>query len=134
MTRQRRAILSAFERAGRPLSPREVETAVREGGETSINLATVYRNLKSMTEAGQIVAVEVLGQAGRYEVAGLGHHHHFHCSRCDRVFDLPACPSNTLHHLAPKGFEVEDHEVQLTGRCDACRRASGSKSKRSRVV
>ena len=120
MTRQRRAIFDAFEEAQRPLSPGEIESAVNAAGATDINLATVYRNLKSMTEGGQLSTVEVLGQPNRYELAGLGHHHHFHCNTCDRVFDLPACPPRLLKDLAPPGFAVHDHELQLSGECASC--------------
>lgn len=121
MTRQRRAILAAFEREQRPLSPAEIEDAVRAEGATDVNLATVYRNLKVMVEGGQLTPVEVLGQPGRYELAGLGHHHHFLCESCDRVFDLPACPPKFLKDLAPEGFEVSGHELQLMGQCAGCR-------------
>ncbi|MCA8955237.1 MAG: transcriptional repressor [Planctomycetes bacterium] len=121
MTRQRRAILTAFEATQRPLSPVEVADAVRDAGDTGINLATVYRNIRSMVDAGQLTAVRVLGQPARYEPAGLGHHHHFHCDGCDRVFDLPPCPSTLLRGLAPPGFAVSGHELQLTGQCPECR-------------
>jgi Fur family ferric uptake transcriptional regulator len=38
-----------------------------------------------------------------YEVAGHGHHHHFQCTVCQRVFDVHACPGN-LASLRQRDF------------------------------
>lgn len=119
MTKQRRAILGALEAAGRPLSPQEL-TDLAAADVASLNLATVYRNLKALCASGHVRTVELVGRPARYELAGLGHHHHFLCTTCDRVFDLPACGMHAAHDLAPEGFEVTHHEIQLSGRCRDC--------------
>ena len=85
-----------------------------------INLATVYRNLKLLAEQGEIIAVDCVGRPARYELAGLAHHHHFLCEACDRLFDLEGCQAAVIERLAPAGFEVRQHHVQLTGRCRDC--------------
>jgi hypothetical protein len=59
------------------------------------------------------------GEVARYELAGGGHHHHFQCLSCQRVFEVEACPGN-LASLAPPGFTVEDHDLTLYGRCNEC--------------
>lgn len=119
MTRQRRAILDALKQCTRPLSPQEIADAA--GADVaSLNLATVYRNLKTLTESGEIATVELVGRPARYELAGLDHHHHFLCEACDRVFDLPTCGMGDLGRIAPEGFEVTHHEIQLFGRCEEC--------------
>lgn len=118
-TRQRAAIAAALERAGRPLSPAELLDEAREDVE-SLSLQTVYRALKGLTDEGRIRAVEIPGQAARYEVAGLAHHHHFKCDCCGRVFDIPGpCPREIVQNL-PKGFTVRDHDVTLFGHCADC--------------
>jgi Fur family ferric uptake transcriptional regulator len=55
----------------------------------------------------------------RFEMSGGGHHHHFQCRRCQRVFEVDACPGN-LAALAPAGFTVEDHDLTLYGSCRDC--------------
>lgn len=118
-TRQREAILEALRSAARPLGPDEI--AARAGEQVEkLNLATVYRNLKWMAGAKQVVAVECVGQAPRYEIAGLEHHHHFLCEVCDRLFDLPGCLAEELDRHVPDGFEVSQHHIQLAGRCGDC--------------
>ena len=118
MTRQRRAILAAFEDTRRPLSAVEIH-AYAQDSVKDINLATVYRNIKGLLESEVIVAVEVPGQPPRYEPSDLKHHHHFLCRVCDRVFDLPGCPG-ALESLAPPGFVVTDHDLMLAGNCKSC--------------
>ncbi len=119
-TRQRQAIRDCFEREHRPLSPQEV-LHLTQRALPKLGLATVYRTLKSLVNDGQLMVVEVPGEPHRYELAGLGHHHHFHCRSCNRVFDVPGCGLQEKLTKLPTGFEVEDHEVWLTGLCNACK-------------
>jgi Fur family ferric uptake transcriptional regulator len=117
-TRQRDAIREAIGIAGRPLSPLEV-LALAQAQVPGLSLATVYRNLKLLLEAEQIKVVSLPGETARYEPAGHAHHHHFKCTRCERVFDVHRCPGE-LRQLAPRGFVVEHHEITLYGRCSTC--------------
>lgn len=117
-TRQRMAIRQAIEAAGRPLSPQEVREAA-QAQVPRLSLATVYRNLKLLQEAAEIAAVSLPGDSPRYEAGRHGHHHHFQCTACERVFDVHACPGN-LAAMAPQGFVVDHHELTLYGRCADC--------------
>ncbi len=117
-TRQRHAIRQALNAAGRPLLAPEVLEAARTQVE-GLGLATVYRNLKQMVEDEELSLVLLPGENPRYEAADRGHHHHFQCTVCQRVFDVHACPGD-LARLAPVGFTVESHELTLYGRCADC--------------
>lgn len=121
-TRQREAIRAALSATARPLSPQELLDAAQAHA-PGLGLATVYRNLKALQDAGEIVAVPLPGQVARYELAGHGHHHHFHCTACDRVYEVHACPGD-MKRLAPRGFEVQAHELTLIGLCRDCRRGA----------
>ena len=119
-TRQRAAIDSALRKARRPLSPRELLEATRSSVRT-IGLATVYRTLKLLVAEGTVHPINLPGDAPRYEASSLAHHHHFQCTRCNRVYDIQGCPGD-LRRLAPRGFTVEHHDVTLYGRCSDCGR------------
>jgi Fur family ferric uptake transcriptional regulator len=119
-TRQRNAIRNAIESAGRPLTPEEILVAARTKV-ARLGLATVYRNLKLLLAEGAVAAITLSGDSPRYEAARAGHHHHFQCTTCRRVFDMKGCPGD-LRRLAPRGFRVEHHEVTLYGRCSDCGR------------
>ncbi|NJM32893.1 MAG: transcriptional repressor [Limnobacter sp.] len=118
LTRQRQAIWQVIADAGRPLSPQEV-LALAHVQMPNLGIATVYRNLKALMQSGEVRSVELPGISPRFEVLSQGHHHHFQCTSCERVFDVPACPGN-LADLAPKGFVVEAHSITLYGRCNDC--------------
>ncbi|MEP6504595.1 MAG: transcriptional repressor [Betaproteobacteria bacterium] len=126
-TRQNTAIREAIEAAGRPLSPTEVLDEARRHV-AALGLATVYRNLKALVDAGAIQVVTLPGEVARYEVAQRGHHHHFRCDACQKVFDVHQCPGD-LAGLAPPGFVVDRHEITLYGTCSDCARAPAPKKK-----
>jgi Fur family transcriptional regulator, ferric uptake regulator len=128
-TRQRSAIRAAIERAQRPLLPQEV-LAAAQAEVPGLGIATVYRNLKALLDEGAIQLVSLPGENPRYETLGHGHHHHFQCTACDRVFDVHACPGD-LSRLAPAGFTVEDHELTLYGRCRDCQPAKPARQRPS---
>lgn len=117
-TRQRKAIRQAFQEAGHPLSPKELLAAARRHVK-GLGIATVYRNIRRLEDEGWLEAVELPGEPARYEVAGKGHHHHFHCRKCDRVFEVEGCPGH-LGEVTPPGFQLESHEFVLYGLCDRC--------------
>jgi Fur family ferric uptake transcriptional regulator len=119
-TKQRDALAQILARAERPLSVAELLEAAskRSGG---LGVATVYRAVNALLDAGEIETVEIPGEPVRYERANKDHHHHFQCQRCERVFDLAGCFDN-LRRLAPPKFKVRSHAVTLYGLCSSCAR------------
>jgi Fe2+ or Zn2+ uptake regulation protein len=85
-----------------------------------VSLATVYRNLRQLVQAGLVV--ERVGAGGSRFDGNLSEHHHFTCLTCRRVFDIaePEGRARALRIAAGAGFEVSHHRVELYGRCAAC--------------
>jgi Fur family transcriptional regulator, ferric uptake regulator len=143
-TRQKQAVLQALAGSGLSLAPAEILALAREQVPT-LNLSTVYRQLRALHEEAQVVRVDLPGQAARFEALCLGpqatshaagarakgehgqhteqhhdhHHHHFHCTACDRVFPIHGCPQG-IERLAPQGFRIQQHELTLRGLCRDC--------------
>ena len=138
-TRQRQAVLEALAGSGRTLSPPEI-LALAQVQAPGLNLSTVYRQVKSLEEAGDVLKVQLPGQPARFEApcghaasspqsapahhhdeapAQAHHHHHFHCLSCDQVVPIHGCPG-PMQDLAPQGFVVERHDLVLHGRCAHC--------------
>lgn len=117
-TKQREALQEVLARSGRPLSVAELLNAASKkvGG---LGVATVYRTVAALLEAGSIEPVEIPGEPVRYELADKGHHHHFQCQKCEKVFDIAGCLEN-LRKLVPPKFRVSDHAVTLYGLCGTC--------------
>jgi Fur family ferric uptake transcriptional regulator len=119
-TKQRDALVSVLERAERPLSVAELLEAASKRIE-GLGVATVYRAVAALLDDGRIDAVEIPGEPTRYERSDKGHHHHFQCEKCDRVFDIAGCLDN-LRKLVPPKFRVKQHSVMLYGLCATCSR------------
>ena len=119
-SKQRDALHEILECSERPLSVDELLEAAskRVGG---LGVATVYRAIGALLDSGWIEAVEIPGEPARYERSDKGHHHHFQCEACERVFDVAGCLEN-LRRLAPPKFRVKEHAVTLYGLCAACAR------------
>lgn len=117
-TKQRAAILEAFEHSDRPLQVEEAHSYAREQVD-SLSISTVYRALRALVDEGKVIPVIIPGEATRYELSGKGHHHHFFCRGCERTFELEGCVKG-LRSLAPGGFSIEDHHITIFGRCKDC--------------
>ena len=118
-TKQKDAIRSAFTRANRPLSPEET-LLLAQAEVSGLSIATVYRNIGALVEEHWLMPVELPGEARRYEVAGKGHHHHFRCDGCGKVFELEGCAVQLKPKL-PRGFRANGHEFLIYGHCAECR-------------
>ncbi len=130
-TQQRDAIRKALLNARRPLSIHEVfELAQSEVA--GLGIATVYRNLKALQVEGWIVQVDLPGQPSRWEIAPEGHHHHFLCRTCDKLYEIHACPQG-LMRLLPQGYTLEEHDILLRGQCDDCTENANSTSNHKRL-
>lgn len=144
-TRQRQAVLDALAGSGRTLSPPDILSLAQRQA-PRLNLSTVYRQIKVLEEAGEVVRVQLPGLPARFEarcgqpaeatVAGAmpdehghhphahdHHHHHFHCLSCDQVVPIHGCPG-PMDDLAPAGCLVERHDLVLHGRCARCAAAT----------
>lgn len=117
-TTQRRAIEKVFRLHDRPLSVAEVLNYGCKFVE-SLNQSTVYRNLKLLNNQGWLKRISHPSLGTMYERTGKGHHHHFHCRECKRVFELPGCALKK-EGAVPDGFVVEEHEIYLFGVCPSC--------------
>lgn len=118
-TRQRDVIARILDGAEGPLAVGDVLERAQAAA-PGVGIATVYRTLKLLCGQGRIHPVTLDGET-RYEASGRGHHHHFSCTACGRVFTLHSCPltlpSGTVY---PGGFVVEAHEITLYGKCPEC--------------
>ncbi len=134
-TKQKDAIREVFRAAGRPLTPNEAQAlAIRQI--PRLGIATVYRAVKEMSEAGELARVAIPDEAVRYEPAqacGCGEqtcahpepqaagHAHFLCRVCRQVFCLEPQESRPK---TPKGFVVEAVVTTVHGVCGGCKGGS----------
>ncbi len=86
-----------------------------------ISRGTVYRNLHAMASNGEIMSVDLVPYAGRYDRKTQPHHHVI-CEVCGSVCDAPleyeSFRDKELEELT--GFKVRKHEVIFRGVCAKC--------------
>ncbi len=118
-TSQGSAIKKVIRDANGPLRPLEIlELASRVV--PTLGIATVYRQLRRLQDAGEVRAVDLGVNDVRYEPTDRGHHHHFLCSECEEAFDIHGCAEG-ISEMVPPGFTIQNHEITLYGQCDECR-------------
>ena len=119
-TQQREAILQVIAEAPGPLSVPEIHEKATQKLD-SLGIATVYRTLKLLQENEQIQTVILPSGESRFESSDHGHHEHFQCRTCTRVFDVHTCSlPKTRGATLPGGFVIEDHEITFYGTCPDC--------------
>ena len=123
-TAQRSLILDVVLHAQEHLTAEDVHARARDI-DSSLGLATVYRNLKLMEEAGLVVSHNYEQAVTRYEILNDDEHHdHLICERCGAVMEVLDQGIELLQkRLAERhGFELSGHRMYLYGLCPECRR------------
>lgn len=90
----------------------------------SVALATVYRTLDLMVEAGVLRRLG-FDQQAHYEVAiGQARHEHLVCETCGRVLEFrdPELDAQLAQAGADLGFQAHRHQLLIWGRCAPCQR------------
>ncbi|MFH0724793.1 MAG: transcriptional repressor [Pseudomonadota bacterium] len=120
MTRQRKVILEELNKLMDHPSAEEVYDAVRKRL-PRISLGTVYRNLETLSELGEITKLEFGGTIKRFD-PNPEEHYHIRCSLCDRVVDAPMAQLSDIEDRLSKKteFKIIGHRLEFYGLCPAC--------------
>src|SRR5210317_2082680 len=86
MTNQREIILQELQKSRKHLSADELYERVKKIM-PRISLATVYRNLETLSEAGVIGKLEISGRQKRFDF-DVSDHDHIYCVQCHRVDNI----------------------------------------------
>ncbi len=121
MTSQREIILEELRKLKSHPTADELYLVVKQRL-PRISIATVYRNLEKMSEAGIIKKLEYSGRQKRFDAA-THPHYHIHCIRCGRIADVKTIPGRRLNSMISdaSGYEVIDDQVEFSGICPECR-------------
>lgn len=119
-TRQRDAILEYVSRSEDHPTAAQVYTEVRKVL-PRIGFATVYRNLRVLSEDGQLQELR-LGDVTQYD-RRTERHDHVICRTCGRLTDvtLPHAEEAIEAAATQTGYQIERHHTELVGLCPSCR-------------
>jgi len=120
MTHQREIILSEIKKCSTHPTADELYERIKKKL-PRISLATVYRNLEIMSEAGLIKKLEISGRQKRFDW-DLHQHDHIYCMECHRVDNIDlgrkkqiALPTDEHH-----GYQVSGCRIEFYGICPEC--------------
>ncbi len=121
-TRQREVILDEFLRCASHPSTEELYLRLRKK-HPGIGYATVHRALKLFAECGIAEERNFGDGQTRYESrSGEDHHDHLVCLGCGAIieFEDPRIEELQAKVAEQHGFLIENHRLELYGRCGKC--------------
>lgn len=91
-----------------------------------VGLATVYRVLAQLEQAGIVRRSSFDAGKAVYELDDGPHHDHLVCVRCGQVDEFvdEAIEARQQAVASARGFELTEHRLALFGLCAGCRTAS----------
>lgn len=120
MTNQREIILHELKNSKRHLSADELYDIVKKIM-PRISLATVYRNLEILSEAGLIGKLEISGRQKRFDY-DVSDHDHIYCVVCHKVdnLNIERKSVDSAQLGAAAGYSITGYRVEIIGICPEC--------------
>lgn len=123
VTRPREEIAGVLRRERRFLSAADIHARLSRA-RARVALSTVYRTLEYLHGKGEITErVDAAGEASYMFCEPQRHHHHAICRTCGKVEDVDCTAVDSFARELRKlhGFTLDDHAMEFSGRCRACR-------------
>jgi len=121
MTPQRMAVLKTMVMSDEHLSADQIYRQVRADF-TMTSLATVYKTMAMLKEAGEVFELGPGGDGKRYDVSRPYPHPHLICLTCGRTVDPEISFDEAFLQEAVKvsGYRITSYRFELFGICPAC--------------
>lgn len=120
-TRQRIAVAEAMASVDDFRSAKEIHELLGTRGDP-VGLATVYRTLQRLAEAGELDVLRTQDGEALYRRCSDTHHHHLVCRSCGRTVEVegPAVERWTRTIAAEHSFSDVSHSLEIFGTCVSC--------------
>lgn len=118
ITEQKQIILEAFKKGYHPTAEELLEKIQKS--HPNFSRATLYRNLATFVENGDLIKVSIKNSVDRYEL-NIGSHYHLVCEHCGKLqnLDMPSplsCPPKLLD------YDVNYLDLIFYGVCPKCQK------------
>lgn len=102
----------------------ELYTILKDTAGATVSLATVYRNLGQLADAGMILRIPVSDSPDRFD-GTISPHHHMRCDKCGRVTDIPAdaVPEICSRAAQATGLHITGCSILFHGICCDCKQS-----------
>lgn len=129
MTNQREIILRELIKSKEHLTADELYDIVKKVM-PRISLATVYRNLEILSEAGLIGKLEISGRQKRFDY-DVSDHDHIYCAICHRVdnLNIERKSLDTEQLGAAAGYSITGCRLEIIGICPECQEKENNMEK-----
>lgn len=119
-TLQRRLVLETVRRMRNHPTAEEIYLAIAAENPL-VSKATVYRNLKLLSEQGESLRIPIPDGADRFDFHVVPHYH-LKCRVCNQVFDVDLPYQKNLCDRVSnaQGFQIESHQILFVGVCPNC--------------
>jgi Fur family ferric uptake transcriptional regulator len=123
-TWQKDAVKHALSEAIGFVSAQQLHLVLRNHGST-IGLATVYRALADLAEAGDADALQSKDGELHYRACTNAHHHHLICRDCGKTVEIEADRVESWADEVAKehGFAQPSHTIDIFGTCSDCQKS-----------
>jgi Fe2+ or Zn2+ uptake regulation protein len=116
----RLAILQFMHEQETPVTAEDIGIGL---GDIEYDRATLFRSLKTFSEAGILSMIDLGEGFNRYEKNCELHHHHHHiiCTSCKKIEIVPFCiPDQFKKFLQGCGYRNVSHRMDFSGICKSC--------------
>ena len=120
-TRQRLAVVEAMASFDDFRSAQEIHELMAQRG-APVGLATVYRTLQKLADAGDVDLLRTEGGETIYRRCSDSHHHHLVCRSCGATVEVegPTVERWTRAIAEEHGYADVSHSLEIFGTCPAC--------------
>jgi Fur family transcriptional regulator, ferric uptake regulator len=120
-TRQRLAVAEVLATFTDFRSAQEIHDLLERRGD-SVGLATVYRTLQKLADAGEVDMLRTEDGEAIYRRCSDAHHHHLVCRSCGATIEVegPAVERWTRAIAAEHGYSEVSHTLEIFGTCPDC--------------
>lgn len=120
-TRQRTAVDEVLSDTTAFSTAAQIHAALEERGDR-VGMATVYRTLQRMSDAGALDAIRTDDGEMAYRRCSRSHHHHLVCRSCGLVVEVTGPPVEAwaARVAAEHGFTGVRHSLEIFGQCAGC--------------
>lgn len=120
-TKQRLAVAKVLDAFDDFRTAQEIHALLASQGD-NVGLATVYRTLQLLADAGEVDVLRTEDGEAAYRRCSDTHHHHLVCRTCGATVEVegPAVERWTKAIAAEHGYRDISHTLEIFGTCAGC--------------
>ena len=124
-TKQRELILETIYNNNGHFTPEDIYNLIKESSpDIKLGIATVYRTLALLEEAGIVSSISFGAQGKKYEFGLKEHHDHLVCIQCGKIEEFIDDFIEKRQELIAKqhSFKMTGHIMKIVGICKTCQK------------